>query len=263
MLFRSYVLEVADASAEKEKAIAQKFLEMDVDLIFSQTTPGTKILSEAITDIPIVFSIVTYPIEAGIIESNQSSGNNLVGTRNWIPASDHIDNFLRLVPDITSIGFVHRSGEANSRIQLKEFEDTSAAYGISVIEIDGANLPELTNALEEAPAVDSIFSACDTLVQGEAEETIIAYAKERRTPSFSCNPSGPKKGDVVALTANFYRIGELSGERAALILQGVSTTALTTDTINLPDLSINKSSADFFGIQIPQEMLINATEIYE
>lgn len=258
-----YVLEVADGNAETQKAIAQKFLEMDVDLIFSQTTPGTKILSEAITDIPIVFSIVTYPVEAGLISSNQSSGNNLVGTRNWIPASDHIDNFLRLVPDITSIGFVHRTGEANSMIQLKEFEDTSAIYGISVIEIDGVNLPELTNALEEAPAVDSIFSACDTLVQGEAEDTIIAYAKERRIPSFSCNPSGPKKGDVIALTANFYRIGELSGERADLILQGVSPTALTTDTISLPDLFINKSSTGFFGIEIPLIMLINATEVYE
>ena len=42
-----YVLEVADASAEKEKAIAQKFLEMDVDLIFSQTTPGTKKIGRA------------------------------------------------------------------------------------------------------------------------------------------------------------------------------------------------------------------------
>ena len=57
-----------------------------MDLVYSLTTPGTAIVKEVLpSDTPIVFSIVTYPADAGLIESFEYSGNNLVGTSNYVP----------------------------------------------------------------------------------------------------------------------------------------------------------------------------------
>lgn len=258
-----YTLEVTDSNADKVRAAARSFKEAGVNLIFSQTTPSTKILKEEISDIPIVFSIVTYPVESGIVNSLSRSGNNLVGTRNWVPVSEQLSNFLMIAPRISTIGFVHRAGESNSTIQFEEMKRAAEAVGVSVLEISAKNHPELQRVFDTAPAVDALFSACDTLVLGEAEGTIIAYAKAKKIPSFSCNITGPQKGDLIGTVADLYQIGKLSGEKAALILDGASPSALETNTVARPYIYINKTTAEYLGITIPQDLLSRAKGVIQ
>ncbi|MEK7748297.1 MAG: ABC transporter substrate binding protein [Nitrospirota bacterium] len=257
----TYYLETANADSNKQRQIAQLFIDRHVDLVYSQTTPGTLILKEKISDRPIVFSIVTYPVEAGVIQSLQNSGNNLVGTRNWVPVEKQLAVFRDIVPTVTSIGFVHRMGELNSTIQLKEMTDAARPFGIRVVEIAGKNLTELIGAIEASQGINSLFSACDTLVQGEAEKTIIAFAHKNKLPSFSCNSTGPLHGDLVGTVADLYAIGKQAGEKAALILEGATPASLTTDTVTRPFIYVNQKTADLLDIQIPQNILAEAKEI--
>ncbi len=255
-----YDLKVADADANRQKEIANSFNEKKVSLIYSLTTPGTLILKNNVPNIPIVFSVVTYPVEAGVIKSLIHSENNLVGTRNWVPIEYQLSVFRELVPDVRSIGFVHRDGEVNSTIQLGEMRVAAKPYGIKVVEIAGHDLSELEAALNSAK-VGSIFSACDTLVQGEAEKTIIAFAQKNKIPSFSCNNSGPMNGDLLGAVADLYEIGKMAGEKAALILEGVSPSSIETETVTRPLIYVNQKTADLLNIEIPRSTLSKTTEI--
>jgi putative tryptophan/tyrosine transport system substrate-binding protein len=257
-----YDVRSANSVVDEQHAIAQSFKDQGVALIYSLTTPGTTILQEEIRDIPIVFSVVTYPVETGIVASLNRSENNLVGTRNWVSVETHLSTFRELVPSLNTIGFVHRKGETNSAIQLEEMRNAGATMGIDVVEIAGKDVPELTTALEESEGmIDSIFSACDTLVQGQAEQMIIAYARTHNLPSYSCNNSGPKNGDLLGTVADLYQIGGLAGTKAAHILEGATPSSLETDTALRPYLYINQKTADALGITIPQEMYTRAKEI--
>ncbi len=61
---------------EKQRGIARSFRAANVDLVYSLTTPGTIIIKEEMPETtPIVFSIVTYPADSGLIESFEYSGN--------------------------------------------------------------------------------------------------------------------------------------------------------------------------------------------
>ncbi|MCJ8273093.1 MAG: hypothetical protein MJK04_27295, partial [Psychrosphaera sp.] len=81
-----YLLRNAHANAAKQTKIAEEFKNAKLDLVYSLTTPGTIIIKQALSSAtPIVFSIVTYPADAGLIESLDYSGNNLVGTSNFVP----------------------------------------------------------------------------------------------------------------------------------------------------------------------------------
>ncbi len=71
--------------------VAKGFAQEKVDLVYSLTTPGTVIVKENLPiTTPIVFSIVTYPADSGLIESFSYSGNNLVGTSNYIPLKHYV-----------------------------------------------------------------------------------------------------------------------------------------------------------------------------
>jgi len=65
----SYLYAKSGLDKEKQRQIAEDFKAQRVDLVYSLTTPGTTIIKQILPpDIPIVFSIVTYPADAGLIE---------------------------------------------------------------------------------------------------------------------------------------------------------------------------------------------------
>ncbi len=259
-----YLERTAASDSQAQLEIAREFVESDVDLVYSLTTPGTQILAEHIENKPIVFSVVTYPVEAGLVESIETTGNNLTGTRNWVPVTDQMAILHELIPTARRLGFIHRDGELNSIVQLTELQKAVVQYGIEVVEIAAVDVEELDGILESQRSnIDVLYSACDTLVQGEAESTIITFAQENSIPSFSCNESGPKAGDLAGLVADFRQIGQTAGERASLILSGVLPSALPVTTVVRPHLYVNQATADALGIVVPQEILIQAEEIYQ
>ncbi|MFQ5796252.1 MAG: ABC transporter substrate-binding protein [Candidatus Bipolaricaulia bacterium] len=258
----TYIIENPELDAEKQKQIIRSFVEKQVDLIYSLTTPGTLIAKELAPKIPIVFSVVTYPVEAGVIASLHNSQNNLVGTRNWVDIEDQLAAFREVAPEVKVIGFVHRQGEPNSTIQYHEFKAAAADAGIEVIEITPATVEGLQAALDEVKGrVDALYSACDTLVQGGGEEIVIVFAKTSKLPDFTCNKSGVLKGSLVGTVADFSQIGKLAGEKAAKILRGTSPASLETNTVARPFIYINQKTADDLGITIPPDLFIRAKEV--
>ena len=87
-----------------QKGVAKKFAQENVDLVYSLTTPGTVIVKETLPKTtPIVFSIVTYPADSGLIEYFDYSGNNLVGTSNYIPLKHYVSLIFDLAPDTKQV----------------------------------------------------------------------------------------------------------------------------------------------------------------
>lgn len=250
----------ANSDKETQEKITRE-LKNEADLIYSLTTPGTSIIKNEIDSIPVIFSIVTYPVESGLIDNITSSKNNLTGTRNWIPTSRQLTNFLEIAPNTKKIAFIHRKNESNSTIQLEEMKLAANEKNIEVIEIAAESKEEITTLLKSAAGIDAIYSACDTLVQGEAEQEIINYALQNKIPSFSCNESGPRKGDLIGTVTDFYEIGNLAGNKAALVLEGLKPTSLETSTTSKPLIIINKKTADMLGLTIPQKITTEASEV--
>jgi putative ABC transport system substrate-binding protein len=118
-----------------------------VDLIYSLTTPGTLIAKELTEQqknpIPVVFSICTYPVESKLIESLQTSGNHVVGSRNYVPFAQQYYIFERIYPHTKTLAVVHRKGESNSTNQFREVKQLLATRGISVIDIAAVDLNDI------------------------------------------------------------------------------------------------------------------------
>ena len=138
-----FLLENPDADIQHQREIINSFVQAEVDLIYSLTTPGTLIAKSLTNRIPIVFSIVTYPVRANVIESLRSSKNNLVGTRNYIPPSRQYYTFERIYPHTRALAVVHRKGEPNSIIQANELKSILEERGIRVLAITGVDLADL------------------------------------------------------------------------------------------------------------------------
>ncbi len=241
----------ANGDKTKFSEIIQEFIKNDVDIIFSQTTTGTLIAKQMTQEIPIVFSIVTYPVRANIVESFESSGNNLVGTSNYVPVEKQID----LIYDITKsrqIGFLHRQGEVNSEMQFEQMKQYSQTNGINLLKISLTNLDEAENKIKQTLSeIDVLYNACDTLIQTGGEEISIKIGLEKKIPVFSCNKEGIELGALAGNVADFKLLGKMSGIKAMIILSGGDPSDIRSEKINGDYIFVNTESRKILGISLP------------
>ncbi len=111
-----FIIKSPETDLKVQRQIIQSFIDEKVDLIFSITTPSTLVAKEMTSEIPIVFSVCTFPVESDLIESLESSGNNLVGTRNYIAVERQYNQFEKIYPHTKTLAFVHRKNEINSAL---------------------------------------------------------------------------------------------------------------------------------------------------
>ena len=165
-----YLYGKSGSSKEKQREIAQGFRDAGVDMVYTLTTPGTTIIKEIMPeDTPIVFSIVTYPADSGLIESFDYSANNLVGTSNYVPLSNYITLLKAILPDAKSVAIFHRKGEPNSKIQAANMIRLLKKASIQPVDREPTTVEETWQMAQElVGTVDVFMTTTDTLMQGGA-----------------------------------------------------------------------------------------------
>lgn len=88
------------------------------DMVLAISTLSAQTAAQAVTEVPVVFSAVTEPAEAGIVASWEKPGANVTGTSNLGPVAEQIGLIKELAPDAKSVGVVYSSGEVNSQVQV-------------------------------------------------------------------------------------------------------------------------------------------------
>lgn len=106
-------------------SIAQKFVKDKVDLIYAIATPAAQAAKQTTSDIPILFSAVTDPVKAEIVESWEKVGGNVTGTSDKAPTESQLKIFKEIDPNINTIGIIYNTSESNSEIQVEEVKKNS------------------------------------------------------------------------------------------------------------------------------------------
>lgn len=256
-----YILRNAETDFSRQVSFVESMVKEKVSLIYSLTTPGTLAAKSVTKDIPIVFSVVTYPVETGVIDSLVSSGNNLTGTRNYISAARQYFYFEKIFPHTKTLAFVHRKGEPNSAIQFNEFKEVLEKRKIHVVDIAAVDLEDMRRQLESVMGqVDSCYTACDTLIQTGGQDVVIQVSQKYRKPVFTCLRDGVEKGALVGDVADFYDLGKISGQKAVLILEGMQPAQILTESPQGDHIAVNMKTARELGLAVPEDLLKKAKE---
>ncbi len=242
-----------------QRKVANDFKKQKLDLVFTLTTPGTTIIKDVIpVTTPIVFSIVTYPADSGLIESFEYSGNNLVGTSNYVPLYHSIDLLLGVLPATKSVAIFHRKGEPNSKIQTANLYRYFKKSGIKVIDVAVTSIDELkVKATALVNNVDVFVTTTDTLIQSGGELALIELSLAHQIPILSANKKGIEQGATFGVVADFYQLGFMAGEMAAhILLDKALPESIESKLQNPPSFLFNKKSMKLLGINVPKQLTL-------
>lgn len=243
--------------------IARQFVAENPDVIVPIATPSAQSVAAATNTIPVVFSVVTDPIAAKLIDSWQPTGNNITGVSDLLPLEPRIELMEKIVPNLQSVGYVYSPGEVNSTVVLKELEEKLAPKGIRVIAAPAArttDIPMATRSLQGR--VDLIYTSLDNNVVS-AYESMFQAAKESKIPLIASDTDSVARGAVAALGMNYYQVGRLTGTVVARVLRGEKPGDIAPLTTDKMDLYISLANAQAVGIQLPPALVDSATKVVE
>ena len=255
-----YIYGNSGGDKAQQRVIVEQFKSNGMDLVYSLTTPGTSIVKEVMpTETPIVFSIVTYPADSGLIDSFEYSGNNLVGTSNYVPLRHYLSLLKKLLPTAKRVAIFHRKGEPNSKIQSANLSRMLKSAGLEVLDREPASVDEVRSmATALVGTADVFISTTDTLMQGGGEKELIDVSLANGIPILSSNKSGIEAGSTFGPVADFYTLGKMSGHKAAkILLENLQPWEMESELQDPPLTLINRGSADAIGISVPDNMLGN------
>ncbi|PLR81537.1 ABC transporter substrate-binding protein [Bacillus sp. V33-4] len=245
----------AQGDPNNPQTIANNFVGDGVDLIFANATPSAVSALNATKDIPILFTSVTDPVGAGLVEAFDKPGENITGTTDNHPdATKQTIDFITKEVGAKKIGVIYNSGEQNSEVQVTQVKELAEKNDAEVVEASVSNSAEVKQAAESLVGrVDAIYIPTDNTVVS-ALESVITVANNEKIPLFVGELDSMKRGAIAASGFEYYDIGYQTGLMAALILKGDKKPSEIP--VELPDslkLVINKEVAEAQGLELKPE----------
>jgi len=257
-------LQNANGDMNTASSIAQKFKADKVDLAIGIATPTAQALANTLKDIPVLYSAVTDPVDAGLVESYDKGGLNITGISDMTPVKDQIA-LLASLTDIKKLGHIYTSSEANA-VRLAEMaREACAELGIEFIETTVTNSSEVKQAAQSIIGkVDGIYISTDNTVVS-ALSAVSDVATRAGIPIMSADPSSATENQIlISWGFDYYKMGRAAGRMAVEVLGGKKTSDIPTGfmtSVDDIDLLINLDLADQLGIKIPADLEAKAATL--
>ena len=254
------IIDYQDAQGEMAVAttIGQQFVADGVDIILAIATPTAQAAYAAAieTDIPIVFSAVSAPIEAGLANEDGSNLANVTGTSDELPVDATFQLIQALVPDALKIGILHNTSEVNSDVQLAQAKDLAPNYGMEIIDAGISSTNEIASALDTLlPQVDVMMNLTDNMVVSSMP-LVVQKCNEAMVPLFGSEDTQVSVGALASAGVDYYALGQLTGEMMASILDGTAAQDIPTAKLTEPMLIVNSDQVELLGISVPDSLTV-------
>lgn len=243
--------------------IAQKFQSDGADLILAIATPTAQAAAQVIGDIPILFTAVTDPVEAGLVDSVAQPGANVTGTSDLTPIKSQLELLQELVPGATRVGVIYNAGEVNSVVQAEIAQDVAEELGLTLVEATATNSGEVMQAAQSLVGrVDALYVWTDNLVVS-AIESVIAIAEQAKLPLIVGEEDSVRSGGLATIGIDYYVLGQQTADMAHRVLQGANPAETSVEYLDDVNMVINTGAAARMGVELSDELLAKAAEIIE
>ena len=238
------------------------------DLILAIATPAASAVVTEAKDLnkktPILFTAVTDPVEASLIDSNENPGGYVTGTNDMNPIKERIELARELLPEATKLGILYTAAEENSQIQanIAKIEAEKLQFEVIIKTIDSINdIQQVAGQL--AKQVDLIYIPTDNAIIssiGIVNEVSI----QQKVPIVIAEENTVITIPAVTLSISYYNLGYETAQMAVQILKdGVKPKDIPAKGLTQNRLVVNKKLLESIGITVPESILNRADEVYE
>ncbi|ABO50740.1 protein of unknown function DUF534 [Desulforamulus reducens MI-1] len=236
--------------------IATSFVGNNYDLICAIATPSAQTAYTAAAEkkIPVIFSAVSDPVAAKLVNSLEKPGKGSTGTSDIIPVEKQLEMIRAFMPKAKKVGILYNTSEPNSATQIAMYEAAAAKFNFEIVKVGVAAQADIPMATDNILAkVDCITNLTDNLVVSNLQ-TVLGKANAKKIPVFGSEEEQVKNGCLASQGIDYIKLGMQTGKIAARVLKGEDINNIAVETIKESKLVVNENVLKNLSLTLPASL---------
>jgi len=256
----------AEGKYDRYPAFAADLVRLKVHIIVAVGGRATQVAQQATRTIPIVMSLVTDPLESGLVTSLARPGGNVTGTSIMAPdlVGKQFELLKQAVPEVSRVALLWNPANPGSAPQLREAEAAARAVGVRLQALEARVPQEIDSAFAAMTKerAGALVVLADAILYNQRKQ-IAELAAKSRLPSASVLREYAEAGGLIVYSADFLDLERRAAYFVDKILRGAKPADLPVEQPTKFDLIINLKTAKAIGLTIPPSLLLRADQIIE
>jgi putative tryptophan/tyrosine transport system substrate-binding protein len=254
----------AEGHYERFPEIFAELVRLRVDVLVVTGAVTARAAKKAVTDIPIVFSVVLDPVTDNVVPSLEHPGGNLTGVTCFDPqqATKQFELLKEVIPGLHRVAILGDQGV--SEALMKAGEEQARALGLQ---------PQRLRLAGPTPDLEGAFAAmrqehADALlvleepVLGVYATNIAELAAKDKLPTLFA-PSRVAAGGLISYGTSQTEAIRRMTTYVDKILKGAKPGDLPVEKVIRYELILNLKTAKEIGVTIPPEVLKRADRVIQ
>jgi len=261
---RTVAIEVrwAEGRSERYGEIADEFVRLNVDVIFTTGTPVITAIKQATAVIPIVFAIAADPVGAGLVASLARPGGNVTGLSLQSPdiAGKRLALLREVVPNLRRVAFMGNVDNPAVPQEMREMQAAAGTLGLETVTFETRRTQDIAAAFDALKSrAEALYLANEGVVDANRLRINI-LALGARLPTMWPQQEPVEVGGLMSYGPNHLDQFRRAGDLVDKILRGSKPAEIPVEQPTKFDLIINLITAKALGITVPPVLLARADE---
>ena len=214
--------------------------------------------------IPVVFASIGDPVGGGFVASLRRPGGNVTGITNLLTeiGAKQLELLKEIVPRATRVAVLF--DPASSQEALKRVEDAARALSINVRAFE-VHKPDQVGIAFSALVTwrANAILVLSSPVLGNSLVRLSTLSAVHRIPSIYLRKEFAEMGGLMTYGPDFSNNYRRAAIYVDKILKGANPADLPIEQPTQFDLVVNLGTAQAYGIEVPQTILVRATRIIQ
>jgi putative tryptophan/tyrosine transport system substrate-binding protein len=247
-------------------ADARDLVGSDIDVLVAFTTQPAIAARAATTRVPIVFAVVSDPVDAGLVATLHHPGGNATGLALMQPdlSAKQVQLLKELLPRLSRVAVLWNAGHSGKRLEFNEISAAARALDVGVVSIEVRRAEDFEAAFAalKASHADALMVLGEPLVSSRNDE-VFEFAVKRQFPCIGDARETAEQGALISYSPKVddqFRDAAVYVDR---ILRGAKPEELPVEQPTKFELVVNLKTAKALGLTIPPSLFARADEVIE
>jgi putative ABC transport system substrate-binding protein len=254
----------AEGKLDRLPALVMELVNLNVDIIVTETTPAARIAKNSTKTIPIVMALSADAVGAGLVESLARPGANITGLTFIGPdlAGKLVELLKEISPKISRLAYLGHPELPPEMFAAKATEAAAQRLNISFTFLEARTEKDLKRGfveIEQARADGLVVS--QNVMYLQHRKIIADLARRHRIPAIYGRSDFVDAGGLASYATSFPDLYRRAAVYVDKILKGAKPADLPVEQPTKFELVINLKAAKQIGLIIPPNVLARADRV--